>query len=316
MRSIAFARGSIATLFALTASSVAASRSSRQRGTSPASTRYPAPPDDIAERIDASIVHMFMPGDSEQPFYVGTGTLLRVGGFELVATAAHNLVDDSTKSFCDLNAITICRLPSNLVLPLTIGKGATPSIARRHVPGPPNADGDIWPDVAVLELTKDAILRTARQPFEEDELSTFDSIEQRVAWIGGFPVACAEGEMPAYGFTPRLVLVVTIPGARHSQEPPGGRGIHVRYGGTGYNHTRQLDEPIPRPHGISGGPLAVGGNLGRVHLVGLAARYNERAEDEWCEPVVEAVRLLVDHENVEIREGARCVLARLEPSSA
>jgi hypothetical protein len=67
---------------------------------------------------------------------------------------------------------------------------------------------------------------------------------------------------------------------------------------------------------MSGGPLAVGTDLASLRLVGLAARYRRSREDEWCEPVVEAVRLLVDHEKASVRDAARRLVATLTALAA
>jgi hypothetical protein len=274
----------------------------------------PEPPPGVAARIDRSLVALIIPGDGESLFFVGSGTLVRLGGVELVFTAAHNLVDDEANALYPGERVTVHAPPRHLFLPLTVGGGAQ-SIARIHVPGRPDDEGDIWPDVAVLELTRDAILRSEREPFEEDGLGSFPStLHSDDAWVAGFPIASVDAKNPQFAFTPQLVRVVTIPGARHSKEPPEGRGVHVLLGGPAFSHSLQQDVEVPHPRGMSGGPLAVGVDLASLRLVGLATRYHRSREDEWCEPVVEAVRLLIDHENEAVRHAARRLVARLTPS--
>jgi hypothetical protein len=53
-----------------------------------------------------------------------------------------------------------------------------------------------------------------------------------------------------------------------------------------------------------------------LRLVGLATRYHRSRQDEWCEPIVEAVRLLIDHENEAVRDAARRLVTELAPSTS
>jgi len=279
-------------------------------------TPAPEPPPGLASRIDRSLVALIIPGDGESLFFVGSGTLVRLGGVELVFTAAHNLVDDERKALYPRELVTVHAPPRHLFLPLTVGGGA-PSIARIHVPGPPDNEGDIWPDVAVLELTTDAILRSEREPFEAGSLGSFPStLHSDDAWVAGFPIASVDAKNPQFAFTPQLVRVVTFPGARHSKEPAEGRGVHVLLGGPAFSHSLRQDVDMPHPHGMSGGPLAVGADLASLLLVGLATRYHRSRQDEWCEPTVEAVRLLIDHENEAVRDAAQRLVTQLTPSTS
>jgi hypothetical protein len=274
-------------------------------------TPAPEPPPGVAARIDRSLVALIMPGDGESLFFVGSGTLVRLGGMELVFTAAHNVVDDQTKTLYAREKLTVHAPPRHLLLPIIVG-GGTPSVARVYVPRLPDNQGDIWPDVAVLELTPEAVLRSEREPFEEDALGFLAAtVASDDAWVAGFPIATVDARNPEYAFTPQLVRVVTIPGARHSKEPVDGRGVHVLLGGPAFSHTSRQDVEVPHPRGMSGGPLAVGTDLASLRLVGLATRYRPSREDEWCEPILEAVRLLVDHDKVSVRDAARRLLTTL-----
>jgi len=81
-----------------------------------------------------------------------------------------------------------------------------------------------------------------------------------------------------------------------------------------FSHTLKQDVEVPHPPGISGGPLAIGADLGSLRLVGLPTRYRASREDEWCEPVLEAVRLLVDHDDASVSAEARRLVRELVPS--
>jgi hypothetical protein len=68
--------------------------------------------------------------------------------------------------------------------------------------------------------------------------------------------------------------------------------------------------PFPALLGMSGGPLCRRENGGI--LVGLARSRNDEgdATDEWCEPVIEAIRLLIRHDDPDVAAAARRILGR------
>lgn len=270
--------------------------------------------DEIRQRLDRSLaeVHFGTVGPSGFERYdAGSGVLIRLAGQEFVLTAAHNVFNKDARA--PESAITVRVPPRILGIAARLGDG---SVARAwHAPALPN--GDVEPDVAVLELGQ-AVLRSDREPFEEEEIAYLPpDAPSRSVLLAGFPLALQKKDInrKLEGFgrvlqldgTPAIITASTIAGRRGVNEPANGRGVHVLLSIRDANGSPRN---VPHPLAMSGGPLVV--PEGRGLLVGLARARDDHEDghDEWCEPAVEAIRLLVDHPNDGVAAAARRVLDR------
>jgi hypothetical protein len=258
------------------------------------------------ERIYRALVHLhFAEADASTRnitrYDAGTGFLVNLGSREFVFTAKHNL-DGETP------ATTGVQIPRELTIPLHFGQGV-----RRFF----RAEGDV--DAAVVELDPaERVLWQSAQPFERHELGALaESRIARALCLCGFPVAerLAQPGLPGMDlvqqFRATMQLVDEVPDYKSTHEPPEGRGIHVRYGGQAYDHTRKEWRTVPPPQGISGGPLvAIGNNSVRVLAV---ARSIENGV-EWCEPAIECTRLLLDHDDPLVAAEALAVVRAASPA--
>jgi hypothetical protein len=123
---------------------------------------------------------------------------------------------------------------------------------------------------------------------------------------------------PTHGFLESPAIssrFATIPRgyrAHFPAEPTEGRGIHIHF-------TRTIEdadgarEVVRMTSGFSGGPIVspdcylVGLVRGSIELQGKWDGW-----DQWCEPAVEAVRLLLVHEDVAVRASAERVVTRYD----
>ncbi|MGH7434832.1 MAG: hypothetical protein ACRENE_04085 [Polyangiaceae bacterium] len=259
----------------------------------------------IAMRVTSALVTVFT---DEDTLTMGSGVLVKLGGVEFVFTAGHipwNKPEGRLNKVCVIQGIP----PFFLLY-----KPGDGSVARTiHAPVKPGGFPD--PDVAVFELGPDPKLIPSRRPFLEAEIGRYDNeAPARRLLLTGFPRGSVKArddlanlgtDVPPLDGTVISFEALTLPGHRADEEPKSGRGVHVflEFEGTIISH----------PKGVSGGPLVV--PEGDGVLVGLARSKTDFANgfDQWCEPVVEAVRLLVDHPNAQVAAAARRVVARLSP---
>ncbi|MGH7298258.1 MAG: hypothetical protein ACRELB_25185 [Polyangiaceae bacterium] len=257
----------------------------------------------IADRIRLALVTVLM---DEDTLSIGSGVLVALGGVEFVLTAGHN---PWNKGEGRRNKLSVAQAMPPFAFILKPGDGSVADVRM----GPIGPKGDPEPDVAVLELGADAKMRPARRPFEEAEIGFFanESPARRLLLAGipsdeVVPQPAAKRrltKLPPFDGKAIVYDVPTNPGYRAREEPLGGRGVHVliEFAGTS----------VKSPRGLSGGPLVVPAGDGL--LVGLA-RSKEDVDagvfDEWCEPVVEAVKLLLYHPNVMVASAAQRIVAR------
>jgi hypothetical protein len=185
-----------------------------------------------------------------------------------------------------------------------------------------------------VELSEKAVLRPDREPYDRDFIGFFgpDEPSEKLI-ISGYPdekvieheridLGHLGGRRPLHLFLATME-VHSMPGIRWEEEPPTGRGVHVFLSPQSTQHlfVRQSTEEVeggtaatPEPFGMSGGPLAR--HNGRI-LVGLARGCADYLNglDQWCEPVVEAVRLLCHHEDPAVSLAARDIIKRCRPPS-
>jgi hypothetical protein len=260
---------------------------------------------------------------------LGSGVLVRLGGREFILTVGHNVWSTSNKA---LATIAVGRPPDGLVTIIRPGDG---SAGRVHLPiGTPTHENP-EPDVAVVELTEKTLLPHDREPFTENEIAFFDA--NRVTRSGdhvygselvvtGFPTQFVEvnpglvlgpktgtrNEIAA-GLISMRVSTISRPMRPDpfKREPPEGRGLHVHIS------TRLEDEAgvvirLKHPEGCSGGPVVSPDGPGV--LVGLMRGVIglEDAWDMWCEPAADAVRLLVEHDDIAVASAARRVWSKYE----
>jgi hypothetical protein len=256
------------------------------------------------ERIHRALAHLHFAEGVRQDgatritrYETATGFLVRLGGRDFVYTAKHNLEGETASSVG-------VQIPRTLVVPCRIPQGAHKLL---------HAEGDI--DAAVIEL--DPRMRglwQSAQPFEGQELGLISEANSaRTLCLAGFPVAAAkiDGAVPGMdlmgAFGAVMLLVRQAVGHRSDREPSEGRGIHVHYGGSAYNHGLKRWVQTSPPKGISGGPLAAIGNEG-VRVLGLARSIDDNVE--WCEPAIECTRLLMQHEDAKVAAEAGAIIRR------
>jgi len=262
--------------------------------------------EEVCERTRSATIGIVTEGDEEQPFYVASGVLVRLGGVEFALTAAHNVWDAKRDPGREVIAFAMMQVPAGIALLSTLGRTAGPVHVHRVEQGEAPE-----PDVAVVELLDTTYLLPGRKPFEEHEIR-FCAHDQPPGpfVLCGFPRGRATllPDLVIDGVTrrqldlTRIPLVVrSLPRERFRQEPPSGRGLHVF-----------LDPGFPSSEGMSGGPLVLPDKDGM--LVGLARGRAPHGDgyDEWCEPVVEAVRPLTEHRNPEVAAAARRIVARCD----
>ena len=262
--------------------------------------------EEICERTCRATVGIVIEGDAESPFYIASGVLIQLAGVEFVLTAAHNVWDSKRGVGREVVAIAVMQVPPGLAMQSSLGETAGP--IRVH-PHQPNEDPD--PDVAAVELVATTHLLPERKPFTEDEIRFCPHDQPPGAFIlCGFPSQRTEQRTDlVIDGVPRKQLdmkrfafvVASLPGHRFREEPAEGRGLHVF-----------LDPGFPPSPGMSGGPLVIPDRAGM--LVGLARARCAHADghDQWCEPVVEAVRPLAYHGNADVAAAARRIVARCD----
>jgi hypothetical protein len=268
------------------------------------------------ERIKRAVVAILTESDG-QGLDGGTGVLVRVGGREFVFTAGHNIWDKDRGALSE--KIALGQLPRTVSSDIKPGDG---SAGRVFVaPARPSKYPD--PDVAVIETTEKTTLLSDRAPYAEDELGTTSPLRVPHLALAGFPTALVDvGEKVDLGRLGRhtpldfnlLSMVVPVLVDRVArEEPPKGRGVHVFVPGRVNDPDGSNERVAPHPRGVSGGPLVLPDSNGT--LIGLARSREDYpggdGHDEWCEPVAEAVRLLLEHDSPDVRAAARRVLDRL-----
>lgn len=263
----------------------------------------PGPVDEImpaVERTYRALVHLiFAEADRRGEITrldAATGFLVRLAGREFVFTAKHNLEGETPRS-------TGLGFPRELTVGVQIGIGV-----RGFLRGASEVD------VAIVELDPaHQVLWRSAQPFEAHELGAVaEARSARALCLCGFPVAEVRRKPGVPGFQElhevlaTMQLVDEVPGYRSAQEPPEGRGIHVRYGGQAYDHRLGAWRDVSAPHGISGGPLIAIASDAAVRVLGCARSIENGVE--WCEPVSEWLRLLSEHEDAQVAIAARRAL--------
>jgi hypothetical protein len=195
------------------------------------------------------------------------------------------------------------------------------SAVRIFIPSTFDEDGYPDPDVAVVEPGEKALMLPDCRPYDEDSIGFFgsDQPSERLLLAGIPEEMTFEHERidrgPGRGGLRRLDLylsgmeVHTMPRIRWPQEPPAGRGVHVFISPQAEDRKRGGVSLTPAPEGTSGGPLAR--HDGRL-LVGLARACEDFEDglDQWYEPVVEAVRLLLHHQDRRVAAAARRIVRR------
>jgi hypothetical protein len=273
------------------------------------------------DRVARSVVFILREGDDESPVYIGTGVFVRIGGREFILTAGHNVWNHNLRRRYDLSV-------GNPPYDVSIGQKPGDGSARRaYVPKHLDEHGHPDPDVAVIEPSETAILQPDREPFDEDSIGFFGPDEPSEQLIlSGFPsdhvVPHERIDLGKLGGRRPLDLhlatmsVHSMPGIRWAEEPEGGRGVHVFLSPEATDNLEGGTAVTPEPFGMSGGPLVrqQGGGV----LVGLARSRTdfENGTDEWCEPVVEAIRLLTHHEALAVAEAALRIVLRCTPKPA
>jgi hypothetical protein len=110
-------------------------------------------------------------------------------------------------------------------------------------------------------------------------------------------------------------VVHSMSGTRAAFEPGPGRGTHIFFSKEMTERDGSTFETFAT-RGLSGGPLVVPG-AGPVLVALVRSREPfEDGYDQWCEPVVEAVRLLIEHDNASVADAARRIVARCEAGAA
>jgi hypothetical protein len=267
--------------------------------------------DPVIDRVNRSIVIVLRDGTGGESWRVGTGVLVRLGGREFVFTAAHNVWDGQQTV-----PVAIATPIGNLNRSLTL----KPERMRTLLPEGRDWEGSVEPDVAVIEPTDSAVLSPRREPFDEETIGFLktDGPSERLL-LSGFPfdriidhgLHYVVGVGPARPIDPKPYTfdVPSLPRTRASHEPTEGRGLHVFVPKMGKDWLGRV--PFPGVSGMSGGPLCrrSGGGV----LVGLARSREDHGEgtSEWCEPVVEAIRLLVRHDDPAVALAARRILDRV-----
>lgn len=273
--------------------------------------------------------------DDQQPFFLGSGVVVRLAGRNFILTAAHNVW---SKVHGRRAQIAVGRPPDNIITLIRPGDGSA-GVIYHPVPGSSHEYPE--PDVAVIEPTERTILPAPLEPFGEEEIvyldpnrtETLSETEVRGCELvaTGFPVRFASygpglalggkagtrGELGANLVSMRAFTIPSFARKEHPfpKEPPAGRGIHVHL-------SRKMEDAegksvtLASPDGFSGGPLIAPESNGL--LVGLMRGAIDHGEswDEWCEPAAEAVRLLVDHPDPAVAASARRVWERYERDSA
>ena len=255
-------------------------------------------------RIGASIVSVFGCDEPSPGNYdvrsTSTGVLVRLAGVDFAFASAHGIWDTERRDF--LPMVEVYGGERKRRSTLTLGGG---SVLRGYVPKSIDDEGYPEPDVALLELTDRAILRSARRPFEESEIGFLPPDGPRqILLLAGFPGEdpVPDAGLPKYEMTP---VVLELASLAHGTD-----GMHRRFA------QAQIEYELADVEGVSGGPLVLPNGAGT--LVGLLRQVKERDEDcsLQCEPVLEAVRALVHpdgvaaHRNAQLRDAAERILAR------
>ena len=266
------------------------------------------------ERVQRSVAFFLREGDPENHTRVGTGVHVQLGGREFVFTAGHIVwsADSARRLMLSVSAPADDFGPEQ-----RLGDG---SAGRIFLPSTLDDGGNPDPDVAVVELSDKALLRPDREPYDENSIGFFAS-DSAPEWLllAGFPAEKIHQHEridrgPGNGGLRRLDLSVagmmtqSMPRIRWGEEPPIGRGVHVFISPFAQDRKEGGTTSTPEPDGMSGGPLARRNGT----LVGLARGCVDFEDglDLWCEPVVEAVRLLAFHEDPAVKAAAIRILVR------
>ena len=260
----------------------------------------------VKERLVGLYLNDTRPG--EIPWSVASGVLVAFANRFFVFTSGHNLEHLAVRD------IFLMFPRELLVVPWKGGQ----------------AIREFWrsddPDVAVIELEPaDQAYWNHMSPVELDDFAASTAIApDSLLLIGGYPCqqtqpgrvdARADPASPPMFASAGLVARVGLAqDARSPHEPSEGRGLHVIYHGDCFFDIDGLHQAtLPAPEGLSGGPL-LAINERRSLLLGLA-RAKHSAPDllEWYEPAFEALRLLVDHADLDVRSAVIGALEKLSP---
>jgi len=270
------------------------------------------------ERVRKALVSILIEEEPEQ-LENGSGVLVCLAGAEFVLTAGHNVWHPTRD---EPMKIAAGQLPRHVVAFTKPGDG---SVLRVRVPrGRANAAPE--PDVAVIELSDRALRHADRQAFAEDEIGSreVDSPPSQLV-VGGFPSQLAAVDAtpvfkevtrkPKVDLFATTTVVHSMSGTRAAFEPAPGRGTHIFFSKEMTERDGSTFETFAT-RGLSGGPLVVPG-AGPVLVALVRSREPfEDGYDQWCEPVVEAVRLLIEHDNASVADAARRIVARCEAGAA
>lgn len=269
--------------------------------------------DEICERVRRATVSILIEvPERKPPVAYGSGALIALGGVEFVLTAGHNLWNEKLGR---REEIAIGQFPRGVAGHLNPGDGSVHS--AWYVQPLPGCVPD--PDVAVVEITNKTILRSDREPFQESEISLMGpDAPSRQLVLGGFPDDLVDddqedldlgemGKRTPIDFSLSIMLAPSQPEALLPTRHRKGRGVHVLLSLGDLNTGRTL----PETFGMSGGPLVAPDQQGI--LVGLAtSRFALKTGgyDQWCEPALEAIKILTQHDSATVAEAALRIVRR------
>lgn len=244
----------------------------------------------------------------------GTGALVRIAERDFIFSAGHNFRDMKREE------IALCFRHPLFSLPWIQDKDVSGFWF--------NAGYRDQPDVAVLELNlARRNLWRDYQPIELRDFARWQHVDDETRVIvAGYPAAkqaVRPSEAPLDLRTERVKLTHSVTSVAISvvtkirrdittneHAPPDGRCFHV-----GWEHIARSAgiadyEQIP-PHGVSGGPVFT--IDGAFRYIGIErSNFEDRAL--LCEPVVEALKLIRDHADDNVRTQVRDAIARLDGS--
>lgn len=271
--------------------------------------------DPVDAFVACAAVTLLIEGDADQPLYVASGALVRIGGKRFVLTAGHNVWDKQRNCVPQISV----GIPSLTVI--THARPGDGSVGDVFLPE--RASGrDPEPDVAVIEPSDSAIFSPSATEFPASAIGYVagdDPPERLIA--AGFPNEVLEyraeplgdlGPRRALSFGLHVTSVVAMPQRRFESEPEAGRGVHVFFSKDAQDLQTGKWRRTPSTTSMSGGPLAT--TADPPMLVGLLRGRMEHEDgyDQWCEPAVEAVRLLLEHSNASVRTSAEEIVARCD----
>jgi len=234
---------------------------------------------------------------------MGSGVLVAVGGRDFVLTAGHNLEDCRDKNDIRLFFPGWCISQASC--------GPSKEIL--------SYDFRSEPDVGYVELdSSHRLLWQRRTPIPTRDLvckADTTCLDRMV--LLGFPSAAAtvgqnlrEGRQDLSVATSGICVAVTLADVRSPHDKGNRPALNVAYHGEFVDSLTGTPIVLPEPHGISGGPLCAVSETG-VRLLGIARSVHGDQRHMWCEPIIEAVRLLCEHSDACVREEARAAVELL-----